>query len=88
MIDALSKLPNQLPVVWRALVLLPFAAVLAGMLGFVRPIRRQVAPRSFHVSRASNMRCGKKALRTTSGEPRQASCDTRSQYRSTSVSRS
>lgn len=49
MIDALSKLPHQLPMVWRALVLLPSAAALAGMLGFVRPIRRQVAPRSFHV---------------------------------------
>ena len=41
MMDALSKLPHQLPVVWRALILLPSAAVLAGVLGFVRPIRRQ-----------------------------------------------
>src|SRR5207237_5971978 len=49
MIDALAKLPHQLPVVWRALVLLPSAAVLAGLLGFVRPIRRQLVPRSIHV---------------------------------------
>jgi uncharacterized membrane protein YhiD involved in acid resistance len=49
MIDAVSMLPHQLPVVWRALLLLPSAAVLAGMLGFVRPIRRQLVPRSFHV---------------------------------------
>jgi hypothetical protein len=49
MVDALSKLPHQLPMVWRALLLLSSAAVLAGMLGFVRPIRRQLVPRSFHV---------------------------------------
>ena len=49
MIDAFSKLAHQLPIVWRALVLLPSAAVLAGMLGFVRPIRRQLVPRSIHV---------------------------------------
>jgi uncharacterized protein DUF4956/MgtC family protein len=49
MIDALDNLPRQLPVVWPALVLLPSAAMLAGALGFVRPIRRQLVPRSFHV---------------------------------------
>jgi len=49
MMDDLAKLPHQLPMVWRALILLPSAAVLAGMLGFVRPIRRQLVPRSFHV---------------------------------------
>jgi uncharacterized membrane protein YhiD involved in acid resistance len=47
--DTLDKLPHQLPIVWRALLLLPSAAVLAGLLGFVRPIRRRLVPRSFHV---------------------------------------
>jgi uncharacterized protein DUF4956 len=52
MTNPLFDLPLQLALVRQALVILPAAALLGAALGILRPIRREIVPRSAHVIHA------------------------------------
>jgi uncharacterized membrane protein YhiD involved in acid resistance len=49
MLDALPNLTPQLPQIGHSLLILAVAAILGAALGLVRPVRREIVPRSAHV---------------------------------------
>jgi len=51
--DLLSAFPAQWPIVRHALIVLPLAGLLGAALGVIRPIRRDLVPRSWHVIQAT-----------------------------------
>jgi uncharacterized membrane protein YhiD involved in acid resistance len=50
--DVLSTATATLPSVWHSLLVLAVAAVLGAALGVIRPVRREIVPRSAHVIQA------------------------------------